>query len=73
VFKNPDEILYTTCAFMHYWAGLYSEDTWKVIKEGVELMLQTTVKLLGKMARWAGHVLAIEDKRAPTDDEDGTV
>jgi hypothetical protein len=26
---------------MRYWAGLYSEDTWKVIEEGVELVLQT--------------------------------
>jgi hypothetical protein len=45
-----------------------------VIEEGVELVLQTAVKLLGKKARRPDQALAlaIEDKRAPTDDEEGT-
>jgi hypothetical protein len=25
--KNPIEIIYSTCSFMHYWIGLYQEDT----------------------------------------------
>jgi hypothetical protein len=46
--KNPDEILYSACSFMRYWTGLYTENTQQVINEGVDLMLRTTIKLLGK-------------------------
>jgi hypothetical protein len=41
-----------------------------VIEEGMELMLQTVVKLLGKKARHPDRALTIEDKKASTDDED---
>jgi hypothetical protein len=43
-----------------------------VIEEGVELMLHTAVRLLGKRAKRPGPVLAIEDK-VSTSDEDDTV
>jgi hypothetical protein len=33
---------------MRYWTGLYTENTQQVINEGVDLMLRTTIKLLGK-------------------------
>jgi hypothetical protein len=57
---------------MRYWTGLYPENTREVIEEGVELMLHTAVRLLGKRAKRPGPVLAIEDK-VSTSDEDDTV
>jgi hypothetical protein len=35
------------------WAGLYPEVTKEVIEEGVDLMLQMAIKLLGKKAKTA--------------------
>jgi hypothetical protein len=68
--KKVLKILYTTCAFMRYWASLYPEPTQKVIEEGMELMLQTAIKLLSKKARRLDQSLMIEDKKASTNDED---
>jgi hypothetical protein len=33
VLKSLVQILYTACAFMNYWAGLYPEESQKVLKE----------------------------------------
>jgi hypothetical protein len=46
--KNPCEIFFSACAFMHYWAGLYPEKAQKVISAGVDVMMQMALKLLGK-------------------------
>jgi hypothetical protein len=44
----------------------------EVIKEGVDLMLHTAIKLLGrKKALTAGTVLAIEDKKRAPNPGDG--
>jgi hypothetical protein len=40
-FSNPIEILYSTCAFMRYWVGLYLEITKKMIEAGVNMMMKT--------------------------------
>jgi hypothetical protein len=45
--KNPIEIIFSACALMHYWAGLYPEETQRLIKKGVDLMMKTTIKLIG--------------------------
>jgi hypothetical protein len=70
VLKNLVEILYNACAFMRYWADIYSEPTPKVIEEGVELMLRMAAKLLSKKARRPDRYLMIEDEKASADDED---
>jgi hypothetical protein len=49
--KNPIEIILSACFFMQYWTGLQSLDTQKAIDEGVNLMLKTAFKLLGKQAK----------------------
>jgi hypothetical protein len=46
--KNPCEIICPACAFMRYWAGLYPEETQKMINAGVDSMMKTALKLLGK-------------------------
>jgi hypothetical protein len=46
--KNPNEILLYACALMKYWAGLYPEDTQQLISSGVDVMMKTTMHLLGK-------------------------
>jgi hypothetical protein len=48
VLWNPLEILCSACAFMRYWACLYPEVTKEVIEEGVDLILHTTIMLLGE-------------------------
>jgi hypothetical protein len=32
---------------MRYWSGLYSEETWVVIRFGVETMMRTVFRILG--------------------------
>jgi hypothetical protein len=49
--KNPIEIIFSACALMHYWAGLYPEETQRLIKEGVDLMMKTAIKLIGSKER----------------------
>jgi hypothetical protein len=49
--KNPIEIIFSACSFMQYWTGLQSLDTQMAIDEGVNLMLKTAFKLLGKQAK----------------------
>jgi hypothetical protein len=69
IIKNPCEILFSACAFMCYLAGLYPEAQ-KLIKAGVEVMMQMTLKLLGKEE--AGHSQqALQG--ADTEDEDDHV
>jgi hypothetical protein len=36
---------------MRYWTGLHSADAQKAIDEGIELMLKTAFRLLGKQAK----------------------
>jgi hypothetical protein len=48
VLRIPCENLYNACAFMCYWSGIHPEGTQKVISDGVDLMLQTAIKLLEK-------------------------
>jgi hypothetical protein len=59
---------FSACAFMKYWSGLYSVDTQKMIKEGVDLMLKTANKLVGRKGR-ASNVLLLKDKEAASEDE----
>jgi hypothetical protein len=46
--QNPCEIIFSACAFMRYWVGLYPEKARKLINVGVDVMMHTTLKLLGK-------------------------
>jgi hypothetical protein len=50
-----------------YWAGLYQEEIQKMINAGVDLMMKTAMRLLGKQGRGPG-TLALEDVVA--DDEE---
>jgi hypothetical protein len=46
--KNPGEPLYFACSFLHYWTGLQSNVTQKLINSGVDMVVEVAVKLLGK-------------------------
>jgi hypothetical protein len=73
IFRNPLEILCSACAYMRYWACLYPELAKEVIEEGVDVMLKTTIKLVGrKKARTSGRILMIEDMK-PQNIEDKTL
>jgi hypothetical protein len=66
--KNPNELLFSACAFLRYWAGLErDEDQRQLINAGVDLMMRTAMKLLGKKEE-PKTVLAIEG--APSEGED---
>jgi hypothetical protein len=45
--RDPCDIIVSSCSFMMYWAGLYSEETQVVIRSGVETMLHMTFRILG--------------------------
>jgi hypothetical protein len=42
---------------MHYWVGLHLVDAQRLIKLGVEVMMQTTLKLLGKQDAWRSTLM----------------
>jgi hypothetical protein len=49
--RNPSDIIFTRCSFMHYWVGLYSKETQVVIRSGMETMMQTMFRISGGQAR----------------------
>jgi hypothetical protein len=49
--KSPLDIIISTCVFMRYWAGLYSDDSKMAIEEGVDILMKTVVDLLGQKRR----------------------
>jgi hypothetical protein len=46
--NNPFDIIVSSCAFMQYWVGLYLEETHKLIKDGVDLMLKLLLRSWGR-------------------------
>jgi hypothetical protein len=69
VIKDLCEILQCACAYMHFWTGLYEEGAQKLLKDGVEVMMKTTLKLLWKEE---GHSHpAILGPEAEAKDDDG--
>jgi hypothetical protein len=44
--NSPFNIIFSTCAFL---LGYTLDDTHKVIKEGVDLMVKTTLRLAGNV------------------------
>jgi hypothetical protein len=48
IIKNPCEILLSAYANMRYWTGLYPEEAQEMIKDSVEVMMKTALKLLTK-------------------------
>jgi hypothetical protein len=70
VVRNTLEILYSACAFMRYWASLYLAVMKEAIGEGVDLMLQTAIRLLGRKAKVPKTTLAIKDKKTTSHDDD---
>jgi hypothetical protein len=46
--KSHGVTLFSACAVMRYWVDLYPEETQELITSGVDLMMRTTMKLLGK-------------------------
>jgi hypothetical protein len=45
--KHPIEIIFSVCTFIQYWAGLYPEEAHRLIRDGVDLMMKTAIKLIG--------------------------
>jgi hypothetical protein len=48
VIKNPNVILFSVCSFMRHWAGLHSDEEQEMVKSGVDLLVKTAVKILGR-------------------------
>jgi hypothetical protein len=78
--RDPCDIMFSACSFIHYWAGLYSEETQVVIRSGVETMMRTAFRILGGRARpaaplmimegTAGHQAVTSEDEASREDED---
>jgi hypothetical protein len=62
------DILFYACVLTQYWAGLYPEDTQKMIAAGVELMMKTALHLLGKKGR-PRSVLMLKDVSEDKEDD----
>jgi hypothetical protein len=48
--NNPIEILFSACAFMKYWVGLYPEITKKMIEAGVNMMMKMVIQMVKREA-----------------------
>jgi hypothetical protein len=46
--KDPIEVFCSAYTFICYWAGLYPGDTRNFINAGVEIMMRTMIKILGR-------------------------
>jgi hypothetical protein len=57
--KGPNEIIFSACFFMKFWAGLYPDDAQEIIKKGVQSMIQAAIKLLGKPRESQGPKLLL--------------
>jgi hypothetical protein len=68
--KNPAEINYSACSFLHYWTGLYQEGAQQAISERIELTLRAAVKLLGRQAKRPR--LMLQDSQDAGGQSDGT-
>jgi hypothetical protein len=58
--------MYSACALMRYWAGLYPEATQHAINEGVGMMIRTAIKFLGKQDK--RRCLMMSDGRYSSED-----
>jgi hypothetical protein len=65
------EIIFSSIAFMHYWAGMHSEDTQKMISMGVNLMVSTTMNLMRRRGDTAVP-LTIWEVESEDDDEEAS-
>jgi hypothetical protein len=68
--KSPIVILYSACTFMSCWSGLYPEETQKLIKDGVDFMMKTTITLLSRK-KSGNSTLVLMDKAADTPPDAG--
>jgi hypothetical protein len=69
--NNPIEILFSTCAFMRYWAGMYLEVTKKMIKAGVNVMMKMAAQILKREAHQAAAPVLRIRGADPEADDDG--
>jgi hypothetical protein len=47
--KNPYELIFSACLFMHYWIGLYATEDQAMIRAGVETMMTISMEMLKKI------------------------
>jgi hypothetical protein len=66
--KSVFEIIFSIVAFMRYWAGMHSKDTQRMISMGVNLMVNTTMKL---MRRRGDIVIPLTIREVESEDDDG--
>jgi hypothetical protein len=59
--NNPIEILFSACAFMLYWVGMYPKTTKKEIEVGVNMLMKTATQLIKKDPPKTAPVLMIKD------------
>jgi hypothetical protein len=65
--SNPFELLFSACAFMRHWAGLYPEMTKRMIEAGVNMMVKTVFQML-KETRQATPVMIMGMESETEDD-----
>jgi hypothetical protein len=66
--KHPIEIIFSACTFMQYWAGLYPEEAQRLIRDGVDLMMTTAIKLIeSKRTRQGLPAIQGDDRDAEKD------
>jgi hypothetical protein len=43
--KNPNEVIFSACLFMHFWAGLFKGDMKEKVKAGAEVLMNVAVSI----------------------------
>jgi hypothetical protein len=44
--KLPNDIMFSACMFMKYWAGLYPDESQSAIEAGVEIIMKTAINVM---------------------------
>jgi hypothetical protein len=70
--KNPNEVIFSTCLFMKFWAGLFKGDMQDKVKTGVDVLMKTTLNIERKSSLATGRRLISDGHvQDPDDSEDG--
>jgi hypothetical protein len=66
--SNLIEILFSKCAFMRYWVGLYPEITKKMIEGGVNMMMKTTFQMIKNESHQSAPMMMITGTKSQTEE-----
>jgi hypothetical protein len=66
--KNPNEVIFSACLFMQFWAGLFKGDMYEKVKPGVDMLMKTALNVGRKSSTATGRRLISDGHVQDLDD-----